>query len=245
MPTIIHGSCGVGTDTSQVTATANDVLEGKIIVDANGNAISGVIPVIDAGTHTITTTGSEYTIPEGYHDGNGRVSVNISNLTAGNVRDGVTVGGVAGTFTSDATAVTNDVVSGKTFYRNGQKYTGAMSNRPMQTAAVSAVMSGGEVYLRIPDGAYMTVTSAGYPEVYMNLATLFNYTGSEPLRHCNSKITNVTTNCNFRTGNNAETVAGSINKGIWVYKTTTSATYDGNNFWFCMVPCWISKNYLT
>lgn len=246
MPTIIHGSCGVGTDTSQVTATANDVLEGKIIVDANGNAISGVIPVIEADTYNITTTGSGYTIPKGYHDGNGRVSVNISNLTAANIKYGATVGGVAGTFSNDATAVTNDVVSGKTFYRNGQKYTGAMTNRPMQTAAVSAVMSGGEVYLRIPGGAYMTVTSAGYPEVYMNLGTLFNNIQHAPLSHCNSQITNVATDCNFRLGNRtAEYVAGTINKGAWLYKTTTVTNNGGINYNFCMVPCWIASQYLT
>lgn len=43
-----------------------------------------------------------------------------------NFKNGVTCLGVTGTFTSDATALTSDIVEGKTAYVNGQKITGTV-----------------------------------------------------------------------------------------------------------------------
>ena len=46
------------------------------------------------------------------------------NLLAENIKSGVTISGVTGTFTNDGTATASDMASGKTAYINGKKVTG-------------------------------------------------------------------------------------------------------------------------
>lgn len=86
------------------TAQAQDVLEGKTIGTEEG-LVTGTMPNHGTISRTITTQGGSYTIPEGYHNGSGKVTVNISNLYARNIRSGVNVGGVIGTFTGGAGTV--------------------------------------------------------------------------------------------------------------------------------------------
>jgi hypothetical protein len=74
-----------------------------------------------ATTVNLTTEGAEYTIPKGYHSGLRKIKAIITGLIASVIKAGVTVGGILGTFTADATAVDGDVLIGKTYYRNGVK----------------------------------------------------------------------------------------------------------------------------
>lgn len=63
-------------DVSDVTATESDVLAGKIIVGADGAVKAGTMTNHGAVTATfdgLATT--SYTIPKGYHNGNGKVSL--------------------------------------------------------------------------------------------------------------------------------------------------------------------------
>lgn len=50
------------------------------------------------------------------------------NLLAENIKSGVTISGVTGTFTNDGTATASDILTGKTSYVNGGKVTGTMKN---------------------------------------------------------------------------------------------------------------------
>ncbi len=79
------------------TATASDVLQGKTIGTENG-LVDGTMPNRGTVTNTITTQGGSYTIPSGYHSGSGKVTASFSNLSAGNVKEGVNIGGVVGTY---------------------------------------------------------------------------------------------------------------------------------------------------
>lgn len=74
---------------------------------------------------------------DGYYDSKSSVTGNLGNLNAANIKAGVSIGRssnhgadstntITGTFTSDATAVANDMLSGKTAYVKGNKITGAM-----------------------------------------------------------------------------------------------------------------------
>jgi hypothetical protein len=65
-----------GVDTSVVTATSNDVLVGKIIVDAEGETIAGSMPNQGTVAPNALNAGSSYTIPQGYHSGSGIVTTN-------------------------------------------------------------------------------------------------------------------------------------------------------------------------
>lgn len=107
------------------TATAADVLGGKTIGTEEG-IISGTMPNRGAVNQNLTAEGQEYTIPSGYHNGLGKIKAAITGLVASVIKAGTTVGGILGTFTSDATAVDGEVLSGRTYYRNGTKGTGVM-----------------------------------------------------------------------------------------------------------------------
>ena len=62
-------------DVSSVTATAADVLSGKIVVDSTGKTLTGTMANNGAVTKTLDTTTTSYTIAKGYHSGSGMVSI--------------------------------------------------------------------------------------------------------------------------------------------------------------------------
>ena len=100
-------------DLSGITAAAEDILAGKKSVDATGAEITGTMTNRGAWSSTQTSNGS-VTIPEGYHNGSGEVTVNVSSTT---------------TIPTDGDAATSDVLTGKTFYSGGSKKTGTMTNQ--------------------------------------------------------------------------------------------------------------------
>lgn len=98
-------SIQVGIDTSGGTATTSDILSGKIAY-SKGSKLVGTMTNNGTVTKTLTTNGSYYTIPKGYHSGTGKVTASMTNLTASNIKKGVTVGGVAGTYDPNTTTRT-------------------------------------------------------------------------------------------------------------------------------------------
>ena len=63
-------------DVSDVTATAADTLAGKVIVDAEGVVTPGTMVNHGAASGTIDgLTVTSYTIPKGYHNGEGTVTL--------------------------------------------------------------------------------------------------------------------------------------------------------------------------
>ena len=86
-------------DTSDATAVAAEILSGKTAYK-NGSKLTGTMPNRGAVTGTITALDGEYTVPQGYHDGSGKVSIDATEqakLVAANIREGITVLGVTGT----------------------------------------------------------------------------------------------------------------------------------------------------
>lgn len=69
-------------DVSSVTATAGDVLTGKVYVTADGIVTPG--EMINNGTvnKTLDVTTITYTIPKGYHSGSGKVNLVLETKTA-------------------------------------------------------------------------------------------------------------------------------------------------------------------
>ena len=103
----IEGELDPGANVAGVTATAAEVLSPKVFVDKNGNQVVGTMT--DQGAKTTTlNAGDSYTIPAGYHNGNGKVTANsLASQTS-------------------ATAAAGDLLSGKTAWVNGSKVTGTL-----------------------------------------------------------------------------------------------------------------------
>lgn len=90
-------------DTSDATAVAAEILNGKTAYK-NGEKITGTMPNRGAVTGTISTVAGEYTVPQGYHDGSGKVAIATTEqakLVAANIREGITVLGVTGTMSGN------------------------------------------------------------------------------------------------------------------------------------------------
>lgn len=95
----ITGACTFDSDTSDDTAQVAEVLTGKTF-HARGTAYTGTMPNRGAVTGTITTKGTAYTIPQGYHDGSGTVNLDSASLAAlipTNIRQGITILSIEGT----------------------------------------------------------------------------------------------------------------------------------------------------
>lgn len=95
----ITGTNTYDSNTSNDTATASEILATKT-AHARGTALTGTMPNNGAVTGTISTVSGEYTVPQGYHDGSGKVSISSTEqakIIATNIRQGVTILGVEGT----------------------------------------------------------------------------------------------------------------------------------------------------
>lgn len=81
--------------------------------------VTGTMPEIVAVAETLTA-GEAYVIPQGYHDGTGKVTADsLASQT-------------------DGTATAAQILSGKTAYVDGVKVTGSMTNNGAKTASLAA-----------------------------------------------------------------------------------------------------------
>lgn len=98
------GACTYDADTSDATATAAEILLSKTAYK-NGAKLTGTMPNNGAVSGTISTVAGEYTVPQGYHDGSGKVSIDATEqakIIAGNIKSGVEILGVTGTYTGES-----------------------------------------------------------------------------------------------------------------------------------------------
>lgn len=77
----------------------------------------------DASTDSLEALSDKITVVDGIVD-DIKALLGDADLVAGNIKVGVTIANVLGTYTSDATAVAGDIALGKTAYVNGVLVTG-------------------------------------------------------------------------------------------------------------------------
>ena len=98
----ITGTSTKDSDTSADTAAASEILRGKT-AHVKGKLVTGNMSNNGAVSGSIDTVAGQYTIPQGYHDGSGKVSISAAEqakLVAKNIRQGVVVLGITGTMST-------------------------------------------------------------------------------------------------------------------------------------------------
>lgn len=141
-------------DVSSVTTAAGDVLVGKIFVTADGEVVTGTMTNVGAVTKTLDVTTITYTIPKGYHNGSGKVSITLETKsvtptkaqqtitpTTGKVISSVVVAAIPDEYitTTDATALAGHILAEKTAYVNGNKLEGTMPNNGTIAATIDGL----------------------------------------------------------------------------------------------------------
>lgn len=103
---LIEGTCDFDVNSSDADVAVAEILYGKTAY-ARGTKLTGTMPNIGKqASTTISTKAGSVTISQGYHDGSAKVSISTTEqnkIIAGNIKNGVTILGVQGTYTGEST----------------------------------------------------------------------------------------------------------------------------------------------
>ena len=100
----VQGSSTKDSDTTDANATASEILSGRTAY-VNKNKITGEMTNNGAVSGTISTKVGTYTVPAGFHNGLGSVGIDSTEqakIIASNIKSGVTILGVEGTYSGEA-----------------------------------------------------------------------------------------------------------------------------------------------
>lgn len=99
---VLTGECDFDINSQPATAVVAEVLVGKKFA-ARGTMMTGTMPNNGSVSHGIEEKTEQYTVPQGYHDGSGKIGIDSeeqAKIIPSNIRDGVTILGVVGTMSS-------------------------------------------------------------------------------------------------------------------------------------------------
>lgn len=103
----VTGTCTFDANTQDATATAAEILAGKTAYN-KAQKVTGTMKNNGAVAGIISSKTGTYTVPQGYHDGSGKVQIDNTEqakLIPENIREGITVLGVEGTMSGTEDAI--------------------------------------------------------------------------------------------------------------------------------------------
>ena len=174
VPKVLQINSSSGLDTSDATATSSDILLDKTAY-VKGSKVTGSIK--SKATTTYVPSTEDQIISSGQYLSGNQTIKGDENLLDENIKTGVTLFEKVGTFTSDATAASSDILLNKTAYVNGEKVTGIIPSKDKQTFTPSTENQ------IISSGQYLSGTqtilgdSNLLPENIKTDVTIFGVTG--------------------------------------------------------------------
>lgn len=109
----VTGTCTFDSDTTSATAEQAEVLSGETFF-ARGTKQTGTMPNVGKQTGTISARNDSVSISQGYHDGSGTVQISATEknkLIASNIKTGISILGVTGSYGGEAVSVTSKEVT--------------------------------------------------------------------------------------------------------------------------------------
>lgn len=100
----VTGTCSFDVDSQDGTVGVSEMLTGKTAY-ARGTKLTGTMPNNGAVTGKISTKTGQFSIPQGYHDGSGKVSIDDTEqakIIAGNIKSGISILGITGTYSGES-----------------------------------------------------------------------------------------------------------------------------------------------
>ena len=122
----ITGTCAFDVNSTDGTAAVAEILAGKTAY-ARGTKLTGTMPNNGSVTGEISSLHGDFTIPMGFHDGSGKVTIadtEAAKIIEGNIKAGVEILGVTGTYGGEEISAQSKSVTPRTTAQTVQPDTG-------------------------------------------------------------------------------------------------------------------------
>lgn len=124
--TEIIGTCTYDADTQDATAAVAEILATKTAY-ARGTKLTGTMPNNGSISGEISAVDENFTVPLGFHDGSGKVGIAAAEkqkIVAANIKQGITILGVEGTYSGEGVKAQSKTVTPSTAQQLIQPDTG-------------------------------------------------------------------------------------------------------------------------